>query len=58
MVWATGPYVSMKCSFTIIAASAEIGMLQLFSSTLSVDDATAKPRDRNKSLSTPPVASP
>ena len=31
----------MKCSFTIMAASAEMIVLQLLSSTLSVDEATA-----------------
>jgi hypothetical protein len=41
IVWATGPYVSMKCSLTIIAASAEMIGLQLLSSTFRVEEATA-----------------
>src|SRR5262244_298583 len=41
MVCATGPYPSMKCSLTIIAASAEMIVEQLLLSTLRVDDATA-----------------
>ena len=66
IVCATGPYSSMKCSLVIIAASAEIGMLQLLSSTFSVFDTTAYPWLRNRSsppgpaaaASTPPVLVP
>ena len=35
-----GPYVSAKCSLTIIAASAEMIVLQLLSSTFRLDEAT------------------
>ena len=45
----------MKCSLTIIAASPEMTMLQFVSGTFRVDDATAYPWDRNKSLTTLPV---
>jgi hypothetical protein len=41
IVCATGPYSSMKCSLTIMAASAEMIGLQLLFSTFRVDDATA-----------------
>jgi hypothetical protein len=58
MVWATGPYDSMKCSLTIMAASAEMMVEQLLFSTLRVEDATAYPCARNRSCSTPPVAVP
>jgi hypothetical protein len=43
---------------TIIAASAEMTVLQLLSSTFRLDDATPYPLDRNRSFSTPPVAAP
>ena len=48
----------MKCSFTIISVSAETTSLQLLPSTLSDDDATAKPRVSIMSFSTPPVELP
>jgi hypothetical protein len=58
IVCATGPYSSMKCSLTIIATSAEMTGLQLLSSTLRLDEATANPRARKRSFCTPPVVAP
>ncbi len=58
IVYRGTPNVSMKCSFTIITVSADVTKLQFWPSTLSVDDATAKPRDNIMSFSTPPVVLP
>jgi hypothetical protein len=58
IVCTTAPYSSTKCSLVIIAASAEIGMLQLLSRTFRLFDATAYPWLRNKSCPPGPAAEP